>query len=327
MTLPINIRDLLEGRNIENSRIEYKSGWNPTRILHSICAFANDIEEIGGGYILIGVTEDEADGRPMIQGLDDSQIKNIEDKLFGLCNLITPRYIPNLSVEEVDGKKIAVIWALSDVNRPFRCPVSMKKESPGNSECACYIRKMSRTIRASQEEELNLLIKRENPSFDSLMNIRASEDDISLNLINEFLTKVGSGLRDQRMDKRTLLKMMNLVKGLDEIVKPLNVSLMMFNPHPMDFFPYARIDVVFKKDPTGSEMYEYSFEGPVDSQIRGALQLLKEQAVRVKIVKIEEQAEAMRIKSYPYGAIEEAVVNAVYHKGYNIAEPVTVTVS
>ena len=39
--LPINITELLEQNHIESNRIEYKQGWNPTAIYHTICAFAN----------------------------------------------------------------------------------------------------------------------------------------------------------------------------------------------------------------------------------------------------------------------------------------------
>jgi ATP-dependent DNA helicase RecG len=53
--LPININELLEKNRIESNRIEYKQGWNPTAIYHTICAFANDFENLGGGYIVVGV--------------------------------------------------------------------------------------------------------------------------------------------------------------------------------------------------------------------------------------------------------------------------------
>ena len=58
MALPINIEDLLKKQKIEGNRIEFKSGWNPDAIYHSICAFANDFDNIGGGYILVGVEEE-----------------------------------------------------------------------------------------------------------------------------------------------------------------------------------------------------------------------------------------------------------------------------
>lgn len=57
MILPININDLLTAKTIESERIEFKEGWNPDSVYRSICAFANDFENIGGGYILIGVKE------------------------------------------------------------------------------------------------------------------------------------------------------------------------------------------------------------------------------------------------------------------------------
>lgn len=67
MALPINITDLLNKQKIESNRIEFKKGWNPESIYHSICAFTNDFDDLGGGYILVGVDSDEATGIPTIQ--------------------------------------------------------------------------------------------------------------------------------------------------------------------------------------------------------------------------------------------------------------------
>ena len=39
--LPINITELLEQNRVESNRIEYKYGWNPATIYHTICAFVN----------------------------------------------------------------------------------------------------------------------------------------------------------------------------------------------------------------------------------------------------------------------------------------------
>lgn len=52
MALPINIEDLLNKRKIEGNRIEFKKGWNPADIYHSICALANDFDNLGGGTSL-----------------------------------------------------------------------------------------------------------------------------------------------------------------------------------------------------------------------------------------------------------------------------------
>ena len=37
--LPININDLINARSVEWERLEFKEGWNPEDILHTMCAF------------------------------------------------------------------------------------------------------------------------------------------------------------------------------------------------------------------------------------------------------------------------------------------------
>ena len=87
MSLPISIKNIIKGSSIESSRLEYIEGWDPDSVLHTICAFANDIEEYGGGYIILGIRE--VDGRPdKAVGLSDAEIGRIEKELFNLCDLI-----------------------------------------------------------------------------------------------------------------------------------------------------------------------------------------------------------------------------------------------
>lgn len=72
--LPISINDLLSRKTIEDERIEFKESWNPEAVLHTLCAFANDFHNLGGGYLIIGVAE--KDGMPQLppKGLDIAQI-------------------------------------------------------------------------------------------------------------------------------------------------------------------------------------------------------------------------------------------------------------
>jgi hypothetical protein len=70
MHLPINIDDVLHGQTVEWERLEFKQGWNPEAALHTMCAFANDFHNLGGGYILIGVAENQ--GQPICHRRDCS---------------------------------------------------------------------------------------------------------------------------------------------------------------------------------------------------------------------------------------------------------------
>ena len=88
MALPINITELINRRVVENARVEYKRNWNAEPILHSICAFANDIDNGGGGYIIIGVEEEDGMPKLPVSGLTPDSIDRINKELLQKCNLI-----------------------------------------------------------------------------------------------------------------------------------------------------------------------------------------------------------------------------------------------
>ena len=54
MALAISIEDLLKKQRIKSDRIEFKMGRNPASIYHSVYAFTNDFNDLGGGFILAG---------------------------------------------------------------------------------------------------------------------------------------------------------------------------------------------------------------------------------------------------------------------------------
>lgn len=50
MAIPVNIEDLIHGKIVDWEPLEFKKGWNPENVVHSMCAFANDLNNRGGGY-------------------------------------------------------------------------------------------------------------------------------------------------------------------------------------------------------------------------------------------------------------------------------------
>ena len=62
MGIPTNFKTLLSGNVVEWARIEFKETWDAEASLKTICAFANDIDNWGGGYLVIGV--EEKNGKP-----------------------------------------------------------------------------------------------------------------------------------------------------------------------------------------------------------------------------------------------------------------------
>lgn len=120
---------------------------------------------------------------------------------------------------------------------------------------------------------------------------------------------------------------MQLVSGPPKNIKPLNVGILMFSERPEKYFRYARIEVVDIPDPTGSNMTEKTFTGPIQRQLRDALAFIKNYTIKEAVIKSPDKAEAARIFNYPYAAIEEILANAVYHRSYQINEPITVRIN
>ena len=93
--LPLSLDDLLHGRAVEWERLEFKAGWNPLDVLHTLCAFANDFHNLGGGYLILGVAE--RNGRPVLppEGLDPATLDRIQKELLNLGHsAIQPPYQP-----------------------------------------------------------------------------------------------------------------------------------------------------------------------------------------------------------------------------------------
>ena len=329
MGLPINVDELIYGRVVENARVEYKANWNPEPIIHSICAFANDIDNWGGGYIIIGVEEEN--GMPVlpVKGLEKASIDKINKELLQKCNFIEPRYVPVVEHTTFEGADVLVVWATGGEARPYKCPTVINSEKSAKSDKAYYIRKLSNTIKANAIEEKELFMLANNVPYDDRANMQANVEDLQPSLISEYLYAVKSGLHKDAL-KRPLIdlaKDMKIVGGPVEMVKPINVGLMFFNDRPEEFFKYARIEVVDKPNPTGIGMTEKIFSGPLDRQLRDALSYIQNYIIKEKIIKHPGKAEAERIYNYPYAAVEEALSNAVYHKSYQIGEPITVTIT
>ncbi len=326
--LPINLEDLLRQRKVEGDRIEYKKGWNPDPIMRTLCAFANDFENLGGGYVVIGQDCDKS-GLPAFPpaGLPDNQLDRIQQELLGYCNLIRPPYFPMLSVERFEGRNLIILWAPGGQNRPYKVPRSV---TATKKDYRYYIRRYSSSIEAKGDVERELISLTARVPFDDRFNQAAKIGDLSPRLMEAFLREVGSDLADesQEISADTLSRQMNVAGGPDEAILPKNVGLLFFNEQPRRFFPATQIDVVWFPEGAGGDRFEEkTFEGPLARIARDALSYIQTNYLKQTVVKHPDRAEAERFWNFPYAAIEEAVINAVYHRSYEIREPIEVRIT
>lgn len=329
LSLPISIDDLLRGRSVEWERIEYKRGWNPEDVVHSICAFANDFHNLGGGYIIVGI--EEKDGRPVLPptGIDPDKIDEIQKEILQYGhNSIQPMYHPITAPYKIDGKWVLAIWVPGGETRPYKAKVNVYAKA--DKEFAYYIRKQSSSVKVKGADEKELLSLAATVPFDDRYNQTASMNELSSRLMESFLREVGSDLADETASLSTeeLGRQMNIVGGPKEAAFPKNVGLLFFNEHPDKYFPATQIDVVwFPEGAEGDQFEEKIFKGPLARMTREALDYIRRNYLKENVLKHSDRAEAERFWNFPYAAIEEAVVNAVYHRSYEEREPIEIRIS
>ncbi|MBO4777803.1 MAG: HTH domain-containing protein, partial [Bacteroidales bacterium] len=264
-----------------------------------------------------------------VDGVHIQKIYSFLLEMVGYNNKLSPYYMPRTSVEEVDGKQILVIWCPAGINRPYSVPENVKSKS-GSKEYF-YIRSGTSSIIAKGEvlDELRELASR--VPFDERGNSDITLEDISLVLLRDYLVKVGSRLADQvtATPLPKILDQMELYTGPKENRLIRNVAAMMFCENPNKFFPYTQIDVV--TFPSGklndpNNFTEVTFKGSVVQMIKQTMDYIRSNILKEYVRKISGKQEADRFWNYPYDAIEEAVVNSVYHRDFQQHESIEITI-
>ena len=250
MAIPITIEKLLTENVVEWARIEFKEGWNPDTTLKTISAFANDIDNWGGGYIVIGAKEKDGKLVRPVTGIAPDAVDRIQKDLLRYCKYLKPVYIPQSEPVYFDGKLLLLVWCPGGYERPYACP---KAPDTKNSEKIYYIRKLSSTIEATDTDVKELMSLSHNIPFDDRINPKAEMKDLKYPIIKNYLQNVDSSLLNDidTMDTEQLARNLRIADGPSEYYKPLNVGILFFNDHPESFFPYSQIEVVNIPDPTG----------------------------------------------------------------------------
>lgn len=324
--LPINLEDVLYLRGVESARVEFKAGWDESttglQVLHTICAFANDFHGLNGGYIVIGVAQDQ--GRAVLppRGLTSPEIEKAQHWIRGRCKTIDPEYQPILSPEVVEGRHILVIWAPGSDVRPHQAYDKLEK---GNRRY--YIRLGDETVDASSRPELltELVQQAARVPFDDRRAQQSSILDLRETKVREFLQDVRSDLVNEP-DTKAMYRNMRIAVPVNGHDVPKNVGLLFFSQDPEKWFNGARIEVVqFTADTGGNILEEKIFnKRPIHEQLRECLSYFDNLSVR-QLEKLPGRPQTAGWVSYPSQALREALVNAVYHRSYeSMPEPIKV---
>lgn len=313
--LPINIRDLLHFRGIEQTRVEFKASWGSeqtaAQVVKTLCAFANDFQNINGGYLVIGVEEQDGRAKLPPAGLDPAQLEEIQKQIRRECKkLIDPEYQPRMSPEIVDERHILVLWAPGSDTRPHSAPIGNNKK-----ERAFFIRVGAESVAAREATYTALMQMTAKVPFDDRKATAFALTDIRAVLVREYLHDVRSALVDETEDLE-IYRRMRLTAPVNGHEAPRNIALLFFSDDPERAFPGARIEVAQFADDVGGDMIEETvFRGPLAHQLRRCIDYLRN-LTTAHVQKLADRADAKGWVSYPLPALEEVLANAIYHRSY-----------
>ena len=326
--LPINVADLLNGKT-ESARLEFKAGWDQettgVQVVKTICAFANDFQSLGGGYVVIGVAEAGSAGPKRVTGLSEEDLDDAQRWLRGRCRGdIKPAYAPVLSPEVIDGRNVLVVRVTGSQDGPHQA-VAESRRSQRETRWRFWVRIGTETLDAQANGHLTALLEKTALPWDNQVAQDAQLDDLREATVREHLHDVGSALRRQQ-DAATIYRHMGITSSVNNHEVPRNVGLLFFSEDPRRWFAGAQIVVAqFAANGAGRVQDEHVFRGPLPAQLHRCLSHL-EGLSRSHVQKQRERTQVRGWVSYPIPVLREALVNAAYHRGYrpDVMEPTKV---
>lgn len=309
----------------ESARVDWKRGGDPLKVAKTLCAFANDFQQMGGGYVICGLeeTQDEAGHpTPVAVGLTAPKIKQIRDKVFQHCSGNTrPPIGP--SCEE---------FALEDSEQRLLVFFQERSRSAHQfKEKGQYfypIRIHDRVIAANGQVPRLLEQKGRLPLFLEQINQTATLSDLEKQLIEEDLDTLRLNGRPEELlqpGRAFGLGIPPLIEEHNGVRRPTNLALILFGRQPELFIPGSRvIFTVYEGNDTTAAQSDIRFlSGSLSVVLATTLRLL---APYIGIVVDKSRSfGAQNTPRFPRRAIEEGIVNALAHRDYSLPHPTRVT--
>ncbi|MDR2441368.1 MAG: putative DNA binding domain-containing protein [Planctomycetaceae bacterium] len=333
--------DLKELSIRESEKVEWKENGEDKdvaksivkSIVKTIVAFANDIANMGGGYVVCGAGENKDEfGFPKIiyKGLTADKLKEIEGIILSHCR---DRVSPSLSpiVQELENPADNTTRILV-----FIVLASPKAHSYRDGETSNYYVRIGRETREAGNSILTRLLasKQEIIPFDKKANPNVNETDIDVlffrDCMNEMkLIQSSKSLEDYFSDSEQIAEFIPplcVKKTLDNKYCLRNFALFMFGKSSSIslYFPdlYISLSIYNGTDRSEPTAERYLLTGSIIEQAKKAIRLLKTQAYTV----FDKTSNKPNQVKYPIRALQEALINAVVHRDYEISEPIRVTV-
>lgn len=316
----------------ESERVEWKENVADIEdIVKTAVAFANDYSNLGGGYIVCGAAETKDEygfQKIVLKGLDSTRFKEIEGKTSALLReRVSPSIVPVIEEIQVDSERIILVFIItaSDKAHSFR--------NLRTGETVYYIRVGRQTREARNGLMMDLFrLKGVIPPWDKQANKSASINDIDLITLRSYLMEMklwdeSKSIDDYLSSSGSIsahIPSLLVNEGMTRKEYPRNFSLLLFSNEPLKFFAGAFSYLSIYNGTDRSEPYgvRHEINGNIVAQTKKLIDLLSYETATI----FKKENDVPNITRYPKRAIQEAVVNCMVHRDYEIEQPVRVTI-
>ena len=326
--------DILKTQAAECSYIEYKASSNQhNKILKTLCAYGNNYYDNDVQFLFIGVEEinnesDKSVPKLPIKGINEGSLEKCKNEINSLRPFLYPNVSFELITNEFNGKKYILIVVTRQTGGPFMVSERAEKEKKIQLKAGRYVRIEAETRLARVDEEYDLLRKFANFHFSSITNEDAQLDDLSSDLLREYLGLTSARKITADLNKAEMSKSLRLIDKNDPSGKKVkNFAVLMFTQNPERFIPYAYVDIIIDMFGSKQRMESKSFKGPLWKLYYQVVKFINDNYLNTLVIRENGNAENRKVSNFPYVALEELVANAIVHNNFENYKPIQIYIS
>ncbi len=326
--------DILKTQAAECSYIEYKASSSQlSKILKTICAYGNNYYDNDFQFIFIGVEEINAEvGKAIpklpITGIDEGTLEKCRNEIKSLRPFLYPNVSFELITNEINSRKYILIVVPRQTGGPFMVSERAERDKRFQLKAGRYVRIEAETRLARVDEEYDLLRKFANFHFSSITNEDAQLDDLSSDLLQEYLGLTSARKITGDLNKTEMAKSLRLTDKNDPTGKKVkNFAVLMFSQNPEKFIPYTYVDIIIDMFGSKQRMESKSIKGPLWKQYFQVVKFINDNYLNTLVIRENGNAENRKVSNFPYVALEELVANAIVHNNYENAKPIQIYIS
>ena len=300
-------------------------------VVETLSAFANDMQNLGGGYVVCGAQESKDEhGFPLLRrtGLTANRLKEVENIVLTRCReRVSPSIAPLLEELPVDGGDRRILVFIQAATR--RAHMFRR----GNDSAKYFVRVGRSTLEARNGLLLELLERSGAVEpWDRRPCASATVQDLDLLALRDTLQRMGvftieRGVEPYLADGVQLspfVPPLCATEPLTGVSRPRNFTMLLFGREPQRFVPgafsiYSAYPGIDRSDAVAQR---HELPGTLLDQARRLQEPLDRESVTLFDKTNLQQPNA---EKYPRRALQEAMINAIAHRDYTLDDPTRLT--